>query len=176
VSQFTAEQRARVWEQICDLIANQRLSLLAICGRAENPHPPLLEGAPNYRTARRWIVKYEDLRQQYLEAVEARTHAQVEEIIAIADEPPKHVTIISEDGDRITRVDNGYVQHQRNRVDARKWVAARMLPKVYGDRTAHGILGKDGELVDPPVVNFGFPNGGPGVDPQPKPDSGTEGS
>jgi hypothetical protein len=30
-----------------------------------------------------------------------------------------------------------YVQWQKNRVDARKWVAAKLKPKKYSDRIAH---------------------------------------
>ena len=39
---------------------------------------------------------------------------------------------VSPDG----RVDSAAVQHQRLRVDARKWLLSKIVPKVYGDRVA----------------------------------------
>lgn len=49
-----------------------------------------------------------------------------EEIVEIADDGANDI-----DGDK---VDHENVQRSRLRVDARKWVAARLLPKRYGDR------------------------------------------
>ncbi len=36
------------------------------------------------------------------------------------------------------------MQRARLRVDARKWVAAKLLPKKYGERYSAEITGKDG--------------------------------
>jgi hypothetical protein len=163
-----------VGERICELIAERHLSLLQICGRPENNIPPVELGLPCYRQAHRWRKDHPEFAKAYQEAVEIRTFAQAEEIIAIADEVPDQVTVITEKGDRMTRVDTGFVQHQRNRVFARQWVAARMLPKVFGDRMAHGFLGKDGEAVDPPIISIGFDNGGPGTDPATPADPGSD--
>ena len=32
------------------------------------------------------------------------------------------------------RTDSGWVQWQRNRIDTRKWIAAKLKPKKYGDK------------------------------------------
>jgi hypothetical protein len=34
------------------------------------------------------------------------------------------------------RVDSAAVQHQRLRVDSRKWLLSKIVPKIYGDRVA----------------------------------------
>ena len=32
------------------------------------------------------------------------------------------------------RVDSGFTQHQRLKIDTHKWLASKLLPKHYGDR------------------------------------------
>lgn len=34
----------------------------------------------------------------------------------------------------VARIDSAWVAWQRNRVDARKWVASKLKPKAYGER------------------------------------------
>ena len=41
------------------------------------------------------------------------------------------------------------IEHRRLRIDARKWMLARALPKVYGDRLAAELTGKDGAPLQP---------------------------
>jgi transposase-like protein len=40
--------------------------------------------------------------------------------------------------------DNALVQQARLRVDTRKWMLSKMLPKKYGDRVTQEIVGEDG--------------------------------
>ena len=35
------------------------------------------------------------------------------------------------------------IEHRKLRIEARKWLASKLLPKVYGDKLAH--TGADGE-------------------------------
>jgi hypothetical protein len=71
--------------------------------------------------------------ERYEAALMARAERHAGQIVELADErPPIH------EG----RYDGAYVQWQRNRIDARKWVAARLLPKRYGDRVE--VTGPDG--------------------------------
>jgi hypothetical protein len=64
---------------------------------------------------------------QYARAKDDRAHKLAEEIITLADAP------IREDADG--RLDSAEVNQRRLQVDARKWIASKMLPKTYGDRT-----------------------------------------
>lgn len=66
-----------------------------------------------------------DFQSRYARAKQRAADTFAEEIISISDEEPRTVE---------ERVDSGHVQWQRNRVDARKWVAAKLMPKKYGDR------------------------------------------
>jgi hypothetical protein len=53
---------------------------------------------------------------------------QIQEIV---DTEP--LAVFDEAGNK--RYDSGSVAHNRLRMDARKWLAAKYLPKVYGERT-----------------------------------------
>jgi len=44
------------------------------------------------------------------------------------------------------KIDSGYVNYQRQRIDARKWTAMKLKPKKYGDKLALG-----GDADAPPI-------------------------
>ena len=62
---------------------------------------------------------------EYARVKENRAHKLVKEIVELADEKPPLVE---------GRVDSGWIQWKKNQIDARKWVACKLLPRVYGDR------------------------------------------
>ena len=61
------------------------------------------------------------------------------------------------DGERI--VDHENIQRSRLRVDARKWAAARLAPRKYGDRVEHD---HKGALNFQPTVLIQIGDGAPG--------------
>lgn len=71
-------------------------------------------GLPSMATMCRWLNEHDGFREQYARAREKRAEHFAEEIVEIAD----------------TEQDP---QRARVRVDARKWVASKLLPRVYGD-------------------------------------------
>jgi len=44
------------------------------------------------------------------------------------------------------------IQRDRLRVDTRKWMAARLAPKKYGDRVSHDVQGSTTFNVQPAVL------------------------
>lgn len=76
----------------------------------------------------RWLGTKEDM---YAQAREARADKMAEEIIAISDDSSRD-TIIDDDGNE--RTNQEVVARSRLRVDSRKWLASKMLPKKYGDK------------------------------------------
>lgn len=80
-----------------------------------------------------WKHAHEWLAIAYSAACKERGHYYAEQIMDLADEPPQ--TFFDKNGSE--RIDPGHVQWMRNRVDARKWVACKMLPKIYGDKIEH---------------------------------------
>lgn len=88
------------------------------------------EGMPDQVTVYRWIAANEDFRKIYAQAREEQAETLADEITDLADEQP--VQVVDDKG--TARVDNGWVTWQKNRVDARKWVAAKLKPRKYGDK------------------------------------------
>lgn len=108
-------------DEICSRLSNGE-SLRRIC---------LTPKMPAAGTVCRWLTENERFREQYKLAREAQAETLADEIIDIAD------------GKR-GEYENGQADVQRDRlaVDARKWVASKLKPKVYGEKT---LLGSDPE-------------------------------
>lgn len=79
----------------------------------------------------RWIQRDEDFRKQYAESRTTQAEILASEIIEIADDG-KNDTYTDEDGRKLTDYD--VIARSRLRVDARKWIASKLLPKVYGEK------------------------------------------
>jgi hypothetical protein len=86
---------------------------------------------PRIVTVYRWLNKYPEFSNLYAKAKDAAADTLAEEIQDISDSMPMETT----DKEGNTRFDPGYIQWMRLRVDARKWVAAKLKPKKYGERT-----------------------------------------
>jgi hypothetical protein len=80
------------------------------------------------------------LADRYAHAREAMIHTIAEEVLQISDTDP--ISIVDQHG--ISRYDSAAVQHQRLRVDSRKWLLSKMMPKVYGDKTTQEVTGANG--------------------------------
>jgi hypothetical protein len=130
-SKFTQE----LADIICDEIATSSKSLRTICKE---------DGMPTVKTVLNWLTqgdKTEDEQdpfrlflRQYTRAREAQADFLAEEIIEIADDGSNDLMTITK-GDISYEVENKEVTNRsRLRVDARKWVAAKLKPKKYGDK------------------------------------------
>lgn len=96
------------------------LSMRRLCRRDDMPHRA---------TIFKWIAIYPDFRTEYMRALEARGCSYGEQVEEIAQR-----VLAGELAPDVARV----------AIDALKWTAGRMAPKVYGDRVAHEHTGKDG--------------------------------
>jgi hypothetical protein len=98
-----------------------------------------------YSTLREWIDRDKDRADKYGRAREDRADKLADEIVAIADEVEVRA---HHDGEEVRlEVDPTAVARNRLRVDARKWVAAKLKPRVYGDKTTTEHTGADGGPV-----------------------------
>ena len=94
-----------------------------------------------------WLNKHPEFQEQYTRAREEQAETHADEIVDIADETPETQEVYDKDGNLIKiTLDSAYIAWQKQRIDARKWNAAKQRPKKYGDRVTHG--GDD----DNPVV------------------------
>ncbi|QKS60883.1 hypothetical protein [Cupriavidus gilardii] len=101
---------------------------------------------PDRRLINRWIGTDPDLQSQYRAACVARTFHHLEEIIEIADDGLNDTYIDPETGEKKT--DHDVIARSRLRIDARKWVMARMNRVDFGDRVTQEHVGKDGGPIE----------------------------
>lgn len=113
-----------VADRICSGLAEGK-SLRAVCRE---------DGMPSHSTVLGWLED-EDKKafaEQYARA-RARQYALLaDEIMAIADDGTNDSWV---DDDGQVRTNQDVIARSRLRVDTRKWMLSKMLPKVYGDKT-----------------------------------------
>lgn len=110
-------------ELICERLANGE-SLRSICSD---------DGMPRQATVFRWLASNKEFREQYAHAREAQAELMADQIVEIADDSANDY----EDTENGPRLNQEAVARSRLRVEARKWVAAKLKPKVYGDKIEH---------------------------------------
>jgi hypothetical protein len=82
-----------------------------------------------------WLTKKPDFLEQYTRAREIQAETQFDELIDIVDQPPELSHITDKNGELVeVKFDSSYVAWMKLRVDTRKWTAARMAPKKYGEQ------------------------------------------
>ncbi len=88
-------------------------------------------GIPPMRTIHSWLVKHDDFMPMYARARQCQAQLLAEEVIQISDDIAND-TVIDEHGQK--RCNNEWIARSRLRVDSRKWLASKLLPRVYGDK------------------------------------------
>lgn len=136
-SDFTDE----LADKICAELSNAR-SLRSIC---------LDEDMPCQTTVFKWLRENADFAQQYARAREAQADAIFDEMLDIADDGANDFMGADEkyNGDAVAR--------SKLRVDTRKWMAGKLAPKKYGEKT---LLGSDPENPLPPGFTVNLVKGG----------------
>ena len=121
-----SEFTQEVADAICERLADGE-SLRSICAGSEMPAKV---------TVFKWLKNNEDFANQYARAREAQGDSLFDDVLTIAD--------TEEDA-----------QKARVRIDARKWMAGKLRPKVYGDKVMNEHSGPDGAAI-PHKVEVGF--------------------
>ena len=104
-------------ERFCELLA-QGQSVRQICSQP---------GQPDKSQVYRWLDENGDFRDQYARAREEQADKLAKEILELSDK--------IEDDNPVK------VQRARLQVDSRKWLAARLAPKKFGDQVQHDVKG-----------------------------------
>lgn len=127
---------------ICERIAEGE-SLRKICSS---------DDMPNKATVFRWLASDQTFSDQYARARESQADTLADEILDIADDGAND-RYVDENGNE--RTDQDVIARSRLRVDARKWIASKLKPKVYGDKVENTVKGdKDSPLVVE-IVRYG---------------------
>jgi hypothetical protein len=90
---------------------------------------------PSLATVMTWLSRKPDFLEQYTRAREIQAETQFDELIDIVDQPPELNHVVDKNGELVeVKFDSSYVAWMKLRVDTRKWTAARMAPKKYGEQ------------------------------------------
>ncbi|CAM2737054.1 Uncharacterised protein [Legionella steigerwaltii] len=114
---------AALAKEICDVIASNSIGIKKLC--AENPH------WPNKDTIFAWLKNNSEFSDQYAQAKQCQVELLVEEILEIADDS-SHDEVVNEQGNIICNRE--FIARSRLRIDTRKWLASKLVPKIYGAR------------------------------------------
>ena len=91
-----------------------------------------------------WLTKHQNFSDQYAKAQGDRTWSMAEDLLEIADDG-RNDFMERTAGDETYWVQNGEaLQRSRLRVDTRKWLMSKMLPKKYGDKIEQTLQNPDG--------------------------------
>lgn len=126
-----------IGDKICAEIADGK-SVRRVCE---------LEGMPHRTTVFRWLREFPEFQKQYTLATEARADAFVEETIDIADDGSNDWMDANEPDNPGYKLNGEHIQRSKLRIDTRKWNAARMKPKKYGDKVDLTHASPDGGPV-----------------------------
>jgi len=109
-------------DYICELVSSTGYGLLKLT----QLYPEL----PDKMTINRWRHRLPDFRAQYAQAKIEQADILAEECLEIADDDSMDVKYDPKTGDELCNTE--FIARSRLRVDTRKWLAAKLLPKQYG--------------------------------------------
>jgi len=102
------------------------------------------EGMPAESSVREWALDdQQGFAAQYARARELQAEALVGEIIEISDDGTNDFMVRKSNSEKGAGIQDGkvldqeHMQRSRLRVDSRKWLASKILPKIYGDKLQH---------------------------------------
>jgi hypothetical protein len=135
--------------ELCSYLA-QGMSLRKACAK---------KGMPGITTVFMWLslsngeLWRDDFREQYARAKQEAADMMAEEILDIANKPTKGKVVITKtskdkDGNEVTTTEvreDDMLGHRRLQIDTRKFLMAKMKPKIYGDKMD---LTTDGEKIE----------------------------
>jgi len=123
-TKYTEKLEQRMLEEI----ASGR-SVISLC-REE-------DWTPNADTWYRWMYKVDGLSDRYTRAKSISSEYHDDQILAIADE-----------------ADNQTFQVARLQIDARKWVASKLVPNKYGEKSQIDHTSSDESMKAPTVIKL----------------------
>ncbi|HSW94314.1 MAG TPA: hypothetical protein VLJ15_08190 [Gammaproteobacteria bacterium] len=113
-------------EKICDAIATSSKGITRLCH--DNPCWDV-----NPDTVYSWLSKHKEFAEMYARVKKQQIEVIIDEILSIADDSSNDY-LINADGKAFA--DHEHINRARLRIDTRKWIAAKLVPRLYGDNAA----------------------------------------
>lgn len=125
MTELTTNARIAFSEEILNdilLQVSNGLSLAKVCAK---------DGYPSRTTFFDWVAERPAIAERYQVALTMRGELFADELIEISDDDKSDYYV---DGEGRDRVDVENIQRAKLKVDTRKWIIARLIPKKYGDK------------------------------------------
>lgn len=122
--------------KICEMVATTTIGPRRMCD--ENPE------FPTSQTLRMWRLYNAEFSSQYARAKLTQADLLAEDCVDIADDARGDVRI-NDEGYEVFNAD--FHARARLRIDTRKWLASKLLPKAYGDKIQLEQKTEENELL-----------------------------
>ena len=132
----TPDERAAIMRRVCASLEEGTTLKVAVAAAGD----PVAK-----ETILDWVDRYPELEQLYSRARAQGYRQLADQIQEISDETD--VKVRYEDEDVTLALDATAVARNRLRVDTRKWILSKMLPKVYGDKVTNEHTGAGGGAI-----------------------------
>ncbi len=109
-------------KEICDKVASCSTGIKKLCKQHDH--------WPSYQTIYQWLRIHKYFRDLYTLAKRDQIQALVDEILEISDDST-HDDKEIESGAVVCNAE--WIARSRLKVDTRKWLAAKLVPRLYGD-------------------------------------------
>lgn len=107
---------------------------------------------PSRRLFYEWMAKDSVLSNHYESISLLRADMMFDEMIEIADDGTNdYMTKEISDGIEVQVLNSEHIQRSRLRIDARKWILSKIVPKKYGDKTDITTNGKE---INIPLIEW----------------------
>jgi hypothetical protein len=122
---------------ICERVATHSLGLNKICAKYDDLPVP--------STIYLWRLKHPTFSVKYAQAKMIQSDILAEECLSIADDDSQDTKINMLTGEEVCNTE--FIARSRLRIDTRKWLAAKLLPKQYGP-----VIAEDKKTVSESIV------------------------
>lgn len=130
--------------EICDNLSNSSIGIKTLCEM--NDHWPACA------TLFRWIQSNDVFREMYRRAKESQVELLVSEMLEIADDGTNDLMTIVKGNAEYEMENKEVTNRSKLRVDTRKWIAERLLPRVYGSKID---VTTGGEKINRTIIEWG---------------------
>lgn len=113
---------------ICERVATSTMGLARLCA--------LHDDLPDKTTVNLWRYRHPEFSTQYAQAKLKQADLLAEEMLDIADDGTNDwMESFGEEGEVAWKFNGEHVQRSRLRIDTRKFLASKLLPKQYGQHS-----------------------------------------
>jgi hypothetical protein len=127
-----------LFEEICTIIESSSIGIPHICKQVG------IGSDTFYKYMRETL----DAPKRYARAKEIQCEYIADEMLEIADDATNDFMTVVKGDESYERENKEFVNRSRVRIDTRKWLLSKLVPKKYGDRVDLTSLGE--KLLQPP--------------------------